>query len=272
VAALCARLGVPHRVLLWEGPKPANGLQAAARAARYDLLAQEARRLGHAAIVTAHTLDDQAETLLMRMAHGSGPAGLAGMPFRRRRGDIEIFRPLLDVAKMRLIDTARARGLPYVDDPSNADPRFERVRWRTTTALLAEHGLNAARLGLLARRMARQEAALAAVAAAALERVRMAPPVEGVSRLGLRPLAAEPDEILLRILTLALGEMAGIAAESYGRLERLEACAGALIAALRASIAMRRTLSGFILSLDAKGVLTIRPEGARRRGIHPATS
>ena len=271
VGSLCERLGVPHRILRWEAPKPANGVQAAARAARYDLLAREACRLGGAAIVTAHTLDDQAETLLMRMAHGSGPAGLAGMRFRSRRGEAAILRPLLDVAKARLIATAQARGLPFVHDPSNANPRFERVRWRAAAAFLSEHGLDAARLGLLARRMTRQEEALDALATAALERVRMVSPVEGMMRLGLGAIATEPDEILLRVVAKALAEMAD-AAESYGRLERLEACAAALRAALREGVAMRRTLSGFILSLDPGGLLTIRPEGRRRRGVHPATS
>ncbi len=268
---LCERLGVPHRILRWEAPKPTAGLQAAARAARYDLLAQEARRLGGAAIVTAHTLDDQAETLLMRMAHGSGPAGLAGMRLHSRRGDVEILRPLLEVPKARLVATAEARGLPFVRDPSNGDIRFERVRWRALAAGLAGHGLDAARLGLLARRMARQEEALGAVAAAALDRVRMVAPVEGAMRLGLHALAAEPAEVLIRVLARALAEMAG-GGEGYGRLERLEACADALRAALREGVAMRRTLSGFILTLDSGGLLTIRREGRRRRGVHPATS
>lgn len=84
VAGLCAKLGVGHATLRWEGAKPASGVQAEARRARYALLANEARRLGGAALVTAHTLDDQAETMLMRLAHGSGPSGLVGMRERAR--------------------------------------------------------------------------------------------------------------------------------------------------------------------------------------------
>ncbi|MBD3848723.1 tRNA lysidine(34) synthetase TilS [Bosea sp. SSUT16] len=271
VARLCGRLGVAHRILRWAGPKPANGLQAAARQARYDLLAEEALRRGNAAIVTAHTLDDQAETLLMRIAHGSGPAGLVGMRPRSLRGAVAIVRPLLGLAKSRLIATAEARGLPFVRDPSNADSRFERVRWRELAPSLAEHGLDAARLGLLAERMARQEDALARRAADVLAQRRLPVTVGEERRLGFRQLAEEPEEIVLRVLALALAEMTqGV--ESYGRLERLEACAAALLAASRAGSATKRTFSGCILSLDRNGVLSLRREGPRRRGVHPATS
>ncbi len=79
VKRLARRLGVAHRTLAWRGQKPRSGLQEAARAARYGLLAEAAVRAGFAHIVTAHTLDDQAETLLFRLARGSGLSGLAGM-------------------------------------------------------------------------------------------------------------------------------------------------------------------------------------------------
>lgn len=270
VGKLSAALGVDHVTLRWEGPKPASALQDEARRARYDLLTQEASRLGGAVIVTAHTLDDQAETVLMRLAHGSGPSGLAGMRGRSRRGAAQIARPLLGIPKARLIATLRARQLPFVEDPSNADRRFERVRWRALAPLLAEHGLDAGRLGLLARRLARQEEALCEAADTALARARLSPSVEGVTRLALEAIADEPEEILLRVLGAALRETGG--GGDHPRLERLEACAAALLPALRGRLAMRRTLSGCILSLDREGVLTIRAEGPRRRGIHPATS
>lgn len=271
VAALCGRLGVGHNILRWGGAKPASGLQDAARRARYDLLSVEARRVGGAAIVTAHTLDDQAETLLMRLAHGSGPAGLAGMRFRSRRADVDIVRPLLGIAKARLVATAEARGLSYSQDPSNADARFERVRLRSLAPLLSDHGLDAARFGVLAQRLARQEDALSALADGAFEKALLPSPVAGVTRLDLRLIGSEPDEILLRVLAQAVAattEPAG----NYARLERLEACAEAVFAALRTGLAMRRTLSGCTISLDIRGLLTIRPEGLRRRGVHPATS
>jgi tRNA(Ile)-lysidine synthase len=271
VAALCAGLGVGHATLRWTAPKPASGIQEAARRARYDLLAGEALRRGCTVIVTAHTLDDQAETLLMRLAHGSGPAGLAGMQPRARRGAVDIVRPLLGIGKSRLVATVEARGLPFASDPSNADARFERVRWRALGPLLAEHGLGAARLGLFAARMARQEEALSRRAADVLAQRRLPAQEDGGLRIAFRQLAEEPEEITLRVLALALGVVAPDG-ESYGRLERLEACGTALLTALRAGSAMRRTFSGCILTLGRDGVLALRPEGPRRRGVHPATS
>lgn len=271
VGELCARHGVPHATLRWTGPKPASGIQDAARRARYDLLAAEAERCGCTVIVTAHTLDDQAETLLMRLAHGSGPAGLTGMQPRTRRGSVDIARPLLGVGKSRLIATVEARGLPFIHDPSNADPRFERVRWRALAPLLAEQGLDAGRLGLLAARMARQDEALSRRASDVLAERLLPPLVAGEVRLAFGPLAEEPEEIVLRVLARALDDMAP-ASENYGRLERLESCGAALLAARRAGGRLQRTLSGCILTLDRTGVLTLCREGPRRRGVHPATS
>lgn len=272
VAALCERFGVLHAVLRWEGIKPATGLQAQARKARYALLAREAARLGGATLVTAHTLDDQAETLLMRLAHGSGPSGLTGMQARVEKEGVPLVRPLLAIPKARLVATAEARGLPFVRDPSNADQRFERVRWRETMPLLAEQGLTAERLGRLAQRMKRLDAAAARRAEDVFSSVRPAQSVSG-DGLSLRfdVLAAEPEEIVLRVLGLALDAMAP-QGEGYARLERLEDCTEALLAAQQAGLALRRTLSGCIVSLGRDGVLTLKPEGPRRRGVHPATS
>ena len=272
VADLCERLGVLHAVLRWEGLKPATGLQAQARSARYTLLAREAERLGGATLVTAHTLDDQAETLLMRLAHGSGPSGLTGMRARGEKEGVALARPLLAVPKARLGATAEARGLPFVRDPSNADQRFERVRWRETMPLLAEQGLTAERLGRLAQRLVRLDAAAARRAGDVFSSVTLAEGAsgEGVS-LRFDLLATEPEEIVLRVLGLALDAVAP-QGESYARLERLEDCAEALLAMLQAGLALRRTLSGCIVSLGRDGVLTLKPEGQRRRGVHPATS
>src|SRR5437588_867075 len=79
VKRLARRLGVAHRILRWRGTKPKTGLQEAARSVRYRLLGQAAAKAGCAHILTAHTLDDQAETVLFRLARGSGLVGLAGM-------------------------------------------------------------------------------------------------------------------------------------------------------------------------------------------------
>jgi tRNA(Ile)-lysidine synthase len=273
VATLCGWLGVSHRILRWEGHKPATGIQARARAARYGLLRDEADRLGGATLVTAHTLDDQAETLLMRIAHGSGPSGLAAMRERVRMGALTLVRPLLCVPKARLVATAQSKGLAFVTDPSNSDPRFERVRWRELMPDLADQGLSAERLALLARRIARLDDAAHAQAKALLPQLQLAAPMGSapVLRLRFAALSAEQEEIALRVLALAL-EQVGAEAGAVPRLERLEACVAALLAAVRAGEGASRTLSGCLLSLGRDGILTLRREGPRRRGVHPATA
>ncbi|AMJ61223.1 tRNA lysidine(34) synthetase TilS [Bosea sp. PAMC 26642] len=271
VETLCQGLEVSHDILKWEGPKPSSGLQLRAREARYRLLTARARQLGDAVLVTAHTLDDQAETILMRLAHGSGPTGVLGMRARSRKADILLARPLLGVSKARLLATLRERGLPFAEDPSNEDRRFERVRWRALMPLLASEGLSARRLATFASRLARLEQAVEARATGlfAASLLPAAPPSEELC-LDLAPVRNEPDEILLRMLAMALARLDGDAA-GFARLERLETCGLALAAALRAGLAMTRTLSGYVLSLRRDGVLRFRREALRRRGVHPAS-
>ena len=182
VKRLARRLGVPHRTLRWRGKKPESGLQEAARIARYRLLAQAAARAGYGHVMTAHTLDDQAETVLFRLARGSGLTGLAGMatasPLPVGGSEIFLLRPLLHVAKSRLIATLEAAGISYAEDPSNSDPRFTRARLRALMPALAHEGLDARGLARLAMRMRRAEATIEfAVARRARERLR---PVFGV--------------------------------------------------------------------------------------------
>lgn len=269
VGGLCAQLGVPHSVLLWDEPKPDTGIQAKARAARYALLAAEARRVGGAVVVTAHTLDDQAETLLMRMAHGSGPSGLAGMRPRVVRDGLAIARPLLTMPKARLIATAQARNLAFFEDPSNANRRYERVRWRAMMPVLAEAGLDAGRLGQLASRIARLEDAVADRAAQLWPVVSCEREGAGEIEIRFRELAAEPEEIALRVLSRGLDHVSG---ERLARLERLETCLKALREAAISGRALTRTLSGCLLALRRDGVLVVRREPDRKRGVHPAPS
>ena len=258
------------------GRSPASGLQAEARRARYALLAARRGGFGGAVLVTAHTLDDQAETLLMRLAHGSGPSGLVGMRDRVRKGGIVLARPLLGVPKARLVATAEARRLPFIRDPSNADPRFERVRWRGAMPVLAERRADGRALRAPGRANGAAGRGGGATCAGCL---RGGPHAIGTPfgtrraapATDFRALSTEPEEIVLRVLALALeGVTAG--GDGYGRLERLEDCVQALRDAAKAGFAIRRTLSGCIIALGRDGVLTLRREGPRRRGVHPATS
>lgn len=252
-------LGLPHRVLAWDVRRPGRVSQEAARAARYRLLAEHTGSVGAAGIVFAHTLDDQAETLLIRMAAGSGPSGLAGMRRRSRRDGVTLLRPFLGFAKARLVATCQAEGWTYADDPSNRDDRFARVRWRTLLPSLAAEGLDSRRLASLAGRMGRAEDALASVAAHALEASRLSG-----GFLDLVHLASHPDEVVIRAVALAVQPSAAL------RLDRLESCVAALLAARRAGQPLRRTLSGRLLDLDRAGRLAVSAEPPRTRGRRPA--
>lgn len=223
VAAQSAALGIVHRTLQWRGAKPTSGLQATARQARYDLLLrlaiEEALPGLESVIVTAHTADDQAETLLMRLLRGSGVDGLAAIPATGRllyRVDgggavpVAILRPLLSVSRARLVATLTTAGIPFLHDPSNDDRRFERVRVRQALEDLAELGLTAEALARSARRLQRAQAALVD-AADRLWTQAVRVPYGIVVELDWAPVAAAPDEIGLRVLRRALDLVGGAA-------------------------------------------------------------
>jgi tRNA(Ile)-lysidine synthase len=166
VVARAHDLGFEAALLTWSGEKPTSVIQDAARAARYGLLADLARRSAperRVAIVTAHTEDDQAETLLMRLARGSGVDGLAGMaPARPLDGDarVMLLRPLLSIAGERLRATLRSLNAQWIEDPSNDATRFERVQVRKARDVLALLGIANEKIALSARRLARAKAAI----------------------------------------------------------------------------------------------------------------
>ena len=138
VSSVCAKLGVPHKTLKWKGPKPDRGLSATARYARYGLLEDHAKSLDIGLILTGHTLDDQAETVAMRLdrtelAHSA--RGLAGMAKKTRLQEGAILvRPLLDLTRQELRDYLTEIGQPWIDDPTNQDESYERVRVRQRLA------------------------------------------------------------------------------------------------------------------------------------------
>jgi tRNA(Ile)-lysidine synthase len=133
VEALCARYRIPHVTRRWEGGKPVSGLQAAARAKRYDLLVDAARETGADAILAGHTSDDQGETIAMRAERAAGGVGLSGMAEAALlNGAVWLLRPFLAVERTAIRAFLRARGESWLDDPSNANEGFERVRVRNT--------------------------------------------------------------------------------------------------------------------------------------------
>ncbi|WP_426215209.1 tRNA lysidine(34) synthetase TilS [Methylobacterium sp. NFXW15] len=254
-------LGLPHAVLCWRGDKPITGLQDAARAARYRLLADHAAQAGADLVLTAHTRDDQAETVLMRLAAGSALAGLAGMrPERQLAPGLRLGRPFLGLDKTALVGWCEARGIPFVRDPSNTNPLFARARLRAAAKALAAEGLTSTRLARLAERAARDEAALRQAAQCALLDIRLSAPDGGMRLDGLR-LRDLPEAVALRCIDLAIEAAGG----SGHRLERLEALVFThLLPALRAGTTMRRTLAGLVIGVDARGILIFSPAPPRK--------
>lgn len=254
VGAWAAALGLAHEVLHWTGPRPASGLQAAARAARYALLAAAARRRGLPALLLGHTADDQAETHLMRLARGGGIDALAGMAARAMRPALApgvlLVRPLLAVTRPQILDFLAAAGHPSLKDPSNADPRFERVRVRR---LIAAMGAGGVTVPMLAEAAATLAAARDALDGAARAWGALAIAGDGAVALAVPAFARAPEVLRARMLRLALKAAAGEAAAPDA------AEAARLAAALCAPGFRGATLSGARALAPAGGrVLIVR--------------
>lgn len=143
VAQFCEGLGIAHVVRRWQGPAPTGNLMDQARKARRDLIADWAQAQGIGHVFLGHTADDQAETFLMTLARRSGIDGLAGLRPEWIEEDIHWHRPLLGQGREALRDYLRGAGVVWVDDPSNENDRFARVRARKALRCLAPLGLHA---------------------------------------------------------------------------------------------------------------------------------
>jgi tRNA(Ile)-lysidine synthase len=272
VAAAAHALGYRHATLVWQGPKPATGIQAAARAARYRLMGEHMRAHGVGMLLTAHTRDDQAETLLMRLARGSGLDGLAAMapisplggqwPGGAQSGGAALWiaRPFLDVPKSCLRATLEARGIPWIEDPSNAAPEYERTRLRAAREHLDALGLTPAMVALSAARLARARRALDEAAD------RLCDPQEGVVSVDPCGLIAfdrtrlwrAGEEIALRLLDRALAAAGG--AGERAPLAKLEALMPA-ICDPRADASGRWTLARALITVQRRVVEVEREPG-----------
>jgi tRNA(Ile)-lysidine synthase len=285
VAKAAARLGLPHTTLAWTGSKPESGLMAAARHARYRLIdahiAREtaALRAGDwpgwdgRQLVTAHTLDDLAETFLMRLARGSGLAGLASLRPRQRLTvlpddsgvlalcDLVVRRPLLGIAKARLIATLEAKGVRWTEDPSNRKDEFERVRVRKALPMLGEIGIVPA---AIARSAGRLTAARDALEFHDLDTLLLLADLNGglYAAVDFETLSIHPDETPIFILS-ALVEVLGGQPEPPDHDQ-----VAALYAQLRAHTSEGKrmppaTIGGTLLDLSQTGRLRIWREWGR---------
>jgi tRNA(Ile)-lysidine synthase len=263
VKRLANSLDLPHRTLRWTGAKPRTGLPAAARDARYRLLARAARATGATHVLTAHTRDDQAETLLMRMSRGSGIAGLAAMAPQTQRDGVVLARPLLQISKARLLATLRKAKIGFADDPTNRDTRFTRPRLRELMPALAAEGFDARKLARLASRLARANAALELLVDGAERYLALgaSDPVHGGFEAGAFAVLA--DEIRVRLLLRAIDR---IGHEGPAELGKVEALSAALVraGAKKGRIRLKQTLAGALVSL-IDGRIRIEPAPPRRR-------
>ncbi|MCA1298214.1 tRNA lysidine(34) synthetase TilS [Stappia indica] len=240
VVAVAARFGLPARVLSWTGAKPSANRQAAARAARRDLLCAGLRDIDGDALVLAHHLNDQAETFLLRLARGSGVYGLSAMRPSSSWQGVTVLRPLLEIGKARLTASLRQAGIAWHEDPSNASNAYARVRMRALMPQLAGEGLSPRRLAATAGRLSGAAEALDHWVAMVLATAGTVHPA-GVVCLDLAPLAELPQEVLLRLVATVLLQVTGAAYPP--RLERL----ARLVETLGGAEQVQATLAGAVL-------------------------
>lgn len=249
VRVLGKRLGIPVHVMTPES-SPAGSIQAWARQARYQLFAEASARLNLSAVATGHTLDDQAETFLLRLGRGSGVRGLSAMQPRTRRGDLTLIRPLLGARREALRAFLSTHGERWFDDPTNEDPAFARTRVRRRLPELADIGLTPERLAATAQHLSRAAEVIDSAVAALLS-ARTIDRAGAVS-LPLPPYRAAHEEVRLRTLS-ELIQMAG--GKPYGPDLR------ALAAADRAvSSGVNHTLGRALLAVDGDRLILWRED------------
>ena len=286
VKRLARTLDLPHRTMRWTGAKPKTGLPAAARTARYRLLAQAARASGATHILTAHTRDDQAETLLMRMLRGSGIAGLAAMARESERDGLRLARPFLDVSKSQLIATLKKAKVGFADDPTNRDTSFTRPRLRAVMPVLAAEGGDTRSLARLASRLGRANQAVEVLVDGAERylalRDREAPrpgfdakafdakafdaKAFDAKDFDAKAFAAMPEEIRLRLLLRAIDRFGHEGPAELGKVEVLLATLDRTVAENAAGRRprLKQTLAGALISLIGDRI-RVEPAPPRRR-------
>lgn len=259
VGDVMARRGIAHTILTWEGEKPSSGIPAAARAARYKILADWCEKKSINNLYLAHHMDDQAETFLMRLSRGSGVYGLAAMsaksPLMGSGGKVELIRPLLEYPKSRMMAALQTLGESWVEDPSNQDLQYDRVKAREYLAGEPLLALDTEKLAKTANRMQRTRKALDHYADAFL-RDAVTLYDAGYGELDINALGNPPDEIGLRALSRLVRHISGA---DYGpRMEKLERA----YTSLRGENFQGQTLSGCQLVAMGKSVIIARERAA----------
>lgn len=246
---------VPHTTLRWDEGAAYRGrpgsAQGAARDARYALMLDWCAENGASHLFLAHHADDQAETFLLRLSRGSGVDGLAAMAPLSERGGIFLARPLLGISKTRLVAFCEEVAQPWIEDPSNQNDTYARVRFRGARELLEREGLSTDRLLATADHMRRARAALDHYVHALL-REAVVWDTCGVGRVSLQALIAAPEEVGLRALAAILQIASGqVYRPRFDRLQRL-------YESLRGGPWRDATLHGALLQRDGGTLVVIR--------------
>jgi len=230
-------------------------VQEAARIARYRLMAAAMVEDGVSLLLTAHHRQDQAETVLMRMAHGSGLEGLKGMAAMAEIEGVTVHRPLLGIDPMTLRGVVAGAGLVPAEDPSNNDTHYERVRWRQAMPALAALGLDAAVLAQFAERAGDADAAIAQMAEGCFgEIVRL--DGFGAARIGLAPFIGLSPAISTRLLGRVLNIVGGRQKpRALGQVERLRQSIATN------DLAKATTVLGCVVRLKDDGIVVAREPG-----------
>jgi tRNA(Ile)-lysidine synthase len=202
VGRMATALGLRHAVLKWTGWDGQGNLQDQARRARYRLLADWAVKNDLPIVALGHTADDQAETLLMRLARSAGVDGLAGMPVRRCEQGVTFVRPFLGLTRADLRAYLVRHDVGWIDDPTNEDLRFDRIRARQALAVLEPLGITVSALTEVAGNMASARAALEHYLFLAAQDCATVDAGDVV--LDMHRFRALPDEIARRLLLHAI--------------------------------------------------------------------
>lgn len=264
VERLCASVRIAHETLRWNGWTGRGNLQSMARDARRALISDWASRHSIKAVALGHTLDDQAETFLLRLARGSGVDGLSAMRNVAQTGNVLWLRPMLSLRRDELRHWLRGRSVAWVDDPSNDNVSFDRVRARQALEPLAALGIGAPRLAATAAAMSRARDALeAATGELAAGCLKVYP--AGDAWLDPVKLVLAAPELRLRLLATVLMWVAG--ATYRPRLTQLEAT---LLAIEQGRLGLGATLHGCVLRSHCGGI-AIRREPARASAAVPVS-
>ena len=249
-------IGIQAEILHWEHPPITGRLHEKARAARYQLLAEACRRHDAGNLLLAHHRDDQAETILMRLAKGSGVEGLAGMAMQSQRDGLRLLRPFLSVPKSRLIATCHAANLPFVTDPSNGSQKYARGRLRNIIPLLATEGMTTESLITLGERASEVKSALDHYTQTFL---REAAQIEtgGSIRIDRAKISTVPRAIALRALTYCLRTI-----HEDDHVPEHAALLALLTTIFDTTQEKTRTLYGCLISIAEKKIMLLREPSA----------